>query len=60
MVKERAYHQPVVIFTIENMDVDKSITVVNLPHVRVIGGHSNQRRIGNIQGLWDLDRWYQW
>ena len=55
MVKEVAYHQQVVIFTKENMDVDKPVPVVNIPPARFIGKTSKQRRTGNIQGAWDLD-----
>ena len=36
MVKERADHLPVVIFTKDNIDADKSVPVLNLPLVRFI------------------------
>ena len=48
MVKEGADHHPVVIFTKDNMDVDKPVPVVNLPPVRFIGGPSKQERKDNI------------
>ena len=38
MLKERAYHLPVVLFTKYNMDADKPVPVVNLPTVWFIGG----------------------
>ena len=38
MVKERADHQPVVLFTNENMGADKTVPVVIIPPVRFIGG----------------------
>ena len=49
MVKERAYHQPVVLFTKDNMDVDKPVLVVILPPVRFIGGPTIQVKTGAIQ-----------
>ena len=56
MVKERADHQPVVLFTKENLDADKAFPVVYLPPVRFIGGPTNQGITGNIQGAWDKNR----
>ena len=56
MVKEGSYHQPVVIFTKENIDADKPVPVVNLPPVSFIGSPSEQRITGNIQVAWDPDR----
>ena len=35
------------------MYVDKPVPVVNLPHVRFIGGPTNQGITGNIEGAWD-------
>ena len=55
MVKEGAYHQPVVIFTKENMDADKFVPVVNILPVRFIGGPTRQVRTGSIQGSWDIE-----
>ena len=55
MVKEGSYHQPVVLFTKENMNVDKPFPVVNLPPVRFIGGPSKQGITVNIQGVWEPD-----
>ena len=56
ILKEGAYHQLVVIFTKDNMDADKSVTVVNITPVSFIGGPSKQERTGNIQGAGDTDR----
>ena len=56
MVKERAYHHPVVLFTKDNAGADKPFTVVNLQHVRFIGGPSKQGITGNIQGACDPDK----
>ena len=42
MLKERADHNAVVLFTKYNMDSDKPVPVVNLPDVRFICGPSNQ------------------
>ena len=53
MVKKRAYHQLVVIFTKENMDEDKPFPVINIPPVRFIGGSTRQVRTGSIQRSWD-------
>ena len=53
MVKEGAEHQPLVIFTKENMDSDKPVLVVNIPPVGFIVGPSKQVITGNIQGYWD-------
>ena len=55
MVKKGAEHHPVVLFTKENMDANSPVPLVNLPHVRFIGGPSNQGRTFNIQGVWDPD-----
>ena len=38
LVKEGADHFPVVLLTKESMDAHKNVIVVNLPHVRFIGG----------------------
>ena len=38
MVEEGAYHLSVVIFTKDNMDLDKPVPVVNTPHMMFIGG----------------------
>ena len=40
MVKEGVDHQQVVLFTKDKMYTHKPIPVVNLPHVRFIGGPS--------------------
>ena len=56
MVKEGSKQHPVIIFTKDNMDADKPVQVVNLPHVRFIGGPSKQGITGNIQGVWYPDR----
>ena len=37
MVKERADHLPVVLFTKENIDADKPVPVVNIPPMSFIG-----------------------
>ena len=42
-----------VLFTKENMYIDKPIPVVNIPNVRFIGGPTRQGRTGGIQGGWD-------
>ena len=55
MVNEGVYHHPVVLFTKENMDVDKPVIVLNLPPVKFKGIPSKQGRTGNIQGAWDPD-----
>ena len=47
-----ADHQPVVIFTKENMDEDKPFPVINIPPVRFIGGSTRQVRTGSIQVSW--------
>ena len=56
MLKEVAEHHPVVLFTKENMDVDKHFSVVNIPTVRFIYGSSDQGITDNIQREWDPDR----
>ena len=56
MVKERADHQPVVIFTKDNMGEDKPVTVVIIPPVRFIGAPQRHDRIGSTQGSWDPER----
>ena len=38
IVKERVNHQPVLLFTKENMDADKPVLVVNIPPMGFIGG----------------------
>ena len=38
MVKKGADHQPVVLFTKDNMDAYKPVPVLNIPPVRFIGG----------------------
>ena len=38
MVKEGAERLPVVLFTEESIDADKTVPVVNLPPMRFIGG----------------------
>ena len=50
MVKEGADHQPVVIFTKDNMDADKPVQVVNIPPVRFIGGPSKHGKNGQHSG----------
>ena len=52
MVKDIADHQPAVLFTIDNIDADKPISVVILPTVMFIGGPTIQVREGSIQGYW--------
>ena len=52
MVKERADHQPVVLFKKENMVADKPVTVVIIPPVINIGGPKSQGRAGSIQVYW--------
>ena len=42
MLKEGEDHLSVVIFTKENMEVDKPVPVVNFPPVKFIGGPSKQ------------------
>ena len=49
MVKEVVYHQPLVLFTKENMGVDKPVPVVNIPPMRFIGNPTRQGRTGSIQ-----------
>ena len=44
MVQEGACHIPLVILTKENMDADEPVPVVDLPHVRFIGGPISQGR----------------
>ena len=44
LVKERVYHIIVVLFTIEIMDADKPVLVVNIPPVRFICGATKQVR----------------
>ena len=53
MVKEGAYHHPVVLFTKYNMGAYKTVPVVNIPPVRFIGGPTKQVRSGNIQVSYD-------
>ena len=53
IVKERADHQPVVLFTKENTNAYKPVQVIIIPHVRFIGGTKSQGRTGSIQGSWD-------
>ena len=53
MVKERADHQPVVIFTKENMDADKPVSVAILPPLRFIGAPQRQVRTVIIKGSWN-------
>ena len=38
MVLKKMYHLPVVLFTKDNMDADKSVPVVILQPVSVVGG----------------------
>ena len=52
MAEEGACHLPVVLFTKENMDADKPVLVINLPHVRFIGVPKRQGIIDRIQGDW--------
>ena len=52
MVKEKADHQPVVIFTKYNMDADKPFLVVNLPPARFIGVPNSQIRTYSIHGAY--------
>ena len=52
MLKERVYHQPLVIFTTDNIDADKPIPVVILPPVRFIGDPTIQKRTGSKQESW--------
>ena len=56
MVKCGAYQLSVVLFTKENIDVDKPIPVVNIPPVSFIGGPITQVILGIIQGYWDPER----
>ena len=49
MVKEIVDHQPVVIFTKENIYADKPVVVVILPPVRFIGGPKRKVISVNIQ-----------
>ena len=42
MVKERKEHQPVFLFTKDNMGADKNITLVIIPPVRFIGVPTSQ------------------
>ena len=56
MVQEREYHLPVVLFTKDNINANKPIPVVNLPHVMFIGGPKIQGRTGIIQVSWDPER----
>ena len=44
-----------VLFTKDNMDADKPITLVILPPVRFIGGPISQGRKGSIQVSWYLE-----
>ena len=44
-----------VLFTKENMDVDKPVPVVILPPVRFIGAHTRQVITGSIQVSWDAE-----
>ena len=53
MIKERADYLPVVLSTIENMDSDKTVPVVNITPVRFIGKFTRQGRAGSTQGAWD-------
>ena len=55
MVKDGADHQPVVLFTKDNMDADTPAPVVNLPHVRFIGAPTSQGIKGSIQGSWYIE-----
>ena len=53
MVKIRADHLIVFLFTIDNMDANKPVPVVKLPPVRFIGGTISQGITSIIQGSWD-------
>ena len=53
MVKEGADHQPVVLFTKENMGAVKPIPLVILPPVSLIGVPTRHGRTGSIQVSWD-------
>ena len=55
MVTEGEDHQPVFLFTKDNMDADKPVSVVNCPPVRFIGGPSKKERTVNIKGVWYQD-----
>ena len=55
MVKERADHLPVVLFTKESMDADKPVPVAKFPPVRFIDVPIKQVRTGNVQGDWCLE-----
>ena len=48
MVKERADHQPVVLFTKYNIDADKPVQVVIILRVRFIGGPTSQGKQGIV------------
>ena len=52
MVKERAYHHPVVLFTKDHMDADKHVPVAILPPVRFIGDPTRQGITGSIKVSW--------
>ena len=56
MVKEGSKQHPVIIFTKDNMDADKHVSVINLPPMRFIGDLSKQGITVNIQGAWYPDR----
>ena len=45
-----------VLFTKEIMDADKPVLVVNLPPLSFLGGPTQQRITGSIQGYWDPER----
>ena len=53
MEKERADHQPVVLFTKYDMGAEKSVPVVILSPLRFIGVPKRHGRTGIIQGSWD-------
>ena len=53
LVKEGAYHMPVVLSTKDILDVEKPILVVNITPLNFSGGTTKQGRTGNIQGACD-------
>ena len=40
----------------DNMDADKPVPVVNIPHVRFIGGPTSDGITGRIQISWDPEK----
>ena len=56
MVKIVADHQPVLVFTNENMDGYIHVSEVNIPPVRFICSPTRQVRTVSIKGSWDPER----